>query len=74
MAGIKDKIVTVEHLDTLHKYNESSYMLNIDPTGTGTLTIDAIKMGDATLKYLSEGLLEISFTDEEVDESQSSNE
>lgn len=40
MAGIKDKVVTVESLSALHEYNKDNYMTKVDPVGSGTMTID----------------------------------
>ena len=44
MAEVKDKVVTVESLSTLHEYNKSSYMSMSNPIGNGTMTMD----GDAS--------------------------
>lgn len=43
MAGIKDKVVTVESLSTLHEHNKNTYMFMDNPSGSGTMTMD----GDA---------------------------
>ena len=43
MAGIKDKIVTVESLSALHEHNKNTYMPMVDPTCSGTMTMN----GDA---------------------------
>ena len=40
MAEIKDKVVTVEALSTLHEHNKETYMPMANPTGSGTLSID----------------------------------
>lgn len=40
--NIKNKLVTVESLSILHEYNENTYMVNTDPVGSGTMTIDNI--------------------------------
>lgn len=40
MAEVKDKVVTVESLSTLHEHNKKTYMPMADPTGIGTMTID----------------------------------
>lgn len=40
MAEIKDKVVTVESLSTLHEYNTKAYMPITDPTGNGTMTMN----------------------------------
>ena len=44
MAEIKDKVVTVESLSTLHEHNKNTYMPMVDPAGSGTMTMD----GDAS--------------------------
>ena len=43
MAGVKDKVVTVESLSALHEHNKNNYMTNVDPKGSGTMTMN----GDA---------------------------
>lgn len=40
MAGVKDKVVTVESLSALHEYSKDTYMPMVDPTGSGTMTFD----------------------------------
>ena len=40
MAEIKDKVVTVESLSALHEHNKNSYMPMVDPTGSGTMTMN----------------------------------
>lgn len=40
MAEIKDKVVTVESLLTLHEHNENSYMSKNNPVGIGSLSIN----------------------------------
>ena len=71
MAEIKDKVVTVESLSTLHKHNKNTYMPMVDPTGSGTLTIDNISVGsimlgsNAKLIPTNDGL-EIVFLDEKM--------
>lgn len=44
MAEVKDKVVTVESLSTLHEYNKNTYMPMVDPVGNGTMTMN----GDAS--------------------------
>lgn len=74
MAEVKNKIVTVESLQTLHTHNEDTYMTQSDPTGVGTMTITgdgdfsgvveagSFKVGDAKLEYdSSDGVLKIVF-------------
>lgn len=43
MTEIKDKVVTVESLSTLHEYNTNNYMTNENPTGTGSLSVNRRK-------------------------------
>lgn len=40
MAEIKDKVVTVESLSTLHEHNKNTYMPMVDPAGSGTMVMD----------------------------------
>lgn len=40
MAEIKNKVVTVESLSTLHEHNKNTYMPMADPTGSGTMTMN----------------------------------
>jgi hypothetical protein len=40
MAGIKDKVVTVESLAILHEDSKKTYMPMSNPTGSGTMTMD----------------------------------
>jgi len=40
MAEVKDKVVTVESLATLHKDNKNTYMVKSDPVASGTMTMD----------------------------------
>lgn len=74
MAEVKDKIVTVESLATVHTHNQDTYMTKSDPIGVGTMTmtgggnfsgivnVDSLKIGDATLEYDStDGVLKITF-------------
>ena len=67
MAGIKDKIVTVESLSTLHEHNKETYMTKVNPTGSGTLSIDSITIvGKVMLEYKpTEGILDFVFLDDE---------
>lgn len=67
MAGIKDKIVTVESLSTLHEHNKETYMTKVDPIGSGTLSIDNIVLGGKVmLEYKpTEGILDFIFLDDE---------
>ena len=37
---IKDKVVTVESLSTLHEHNKNTYMPMADPIGSGTMTMN----------------------------------
>lgn len=43
MAGIKDKVVTVESLGVLHERNEDTYATKVNPTFSGEMTMN----GDA---------------------------
>lgn len=74
MAEVKDKIVTVESLATVHTHNQNTYMTKVDPDGSGTLSIDgdgnfsggitatSLTLGKAVLTYDStEKALKISF-------------
>lgn len=74
MAEVKDKIVTVESLATVHTHNKNTYMTKVDPTGSGTMSIDgdgsftggitvnSLTIGNAVLTYdSSENALKISF-------------
>lgn len=71
MAEVKDKVVTVESLSALHEHNKNTYMPMVDPTGSGTLTIDSINASSimlgskAKLIPTNDGL-EIVFLDEEA--------
>lgn len=77
MAEVKDKIVTVESLATVHTHNQNTYMAKNNPSGTGTLsmggdgnftgdvTASSITIGNAALNYDSTaGALKISFITE----------
>ena len=72
MAEVKNKVVTVESLAAVHSYNQDTYMSQIDPTASGTLTMDGIidadslRIGDAVLSYDStDGVLKIVFSTNE---------
>ena len=77
MAEIKDKVVTVESLSTLHEHNKNTYMPMADPVGSGTMTMNgnASISGDVVVGSLmigsnvklvpTEDGLEITFLDEE---------
>lgn len=79
MAEIKDKVVTVESLATLHEHNKKSYMQMNDPSGTGMMTMegDASFSGSVNIGSLFIGSkiklvptddgLEIVFLDEEAE-------
>lgn len=82
MAATKDKLVTVESLAAVHTHNQSTYMAQSNPTGTGTFSMtgdgsftgsvdaNSVVMGNAVLSYdATEGALKISFlTETEVSE------
>lgn len=40
MAGIKDKLVSVESLSEVHQYNKDTYMTKVNPIVSGTITFD----------------------------------
>lgn len=40
MAEIKDKVVTVESLSTLHEHNKNYYMTKDNPTGVGAFSLN----------------------------------
>lgn len=78
MAEIKDKVVTVESLSTLHEHNKSTYMPMVNPVGNGTMTMsgDASFSGNINVASLMIGSnvklipsgnsLEIAFLDEDT--------
>lgn len=68
MAGIKDKVVTVESLSTVHNYNKNTYMPMVNPTGSGTLSINNIRLGNVLIES-TEDAINFTFLDEEVIES-----
>lgn len=47
MAEIKDKLITLESLSTLHEYDKETYMTKHNPTGTGVLSIS--RKADTTI-------------------------
>lgn len=69
MAETKDKVVTVESLAAVHIHNQNAYMAKINPSGSGTLTMDGVvdagslRLGNAILEYDStDGVLKIVFS------------
>lgn len=70
MAEVKDKVVTVESMSALHEHNKETYMTKVDPTGSGTMTIDEVNTNslfigsNVKLVATSEGL-EVVFLNEE---------
>lgn len=76
MAEIKDKVVTVESLSVLHEHNKETYMPMVDPTGSGTMTMDgnanfsgvvkvnSLMLGTNVKLVPTENSLEIVFLDE----------
>lgn len=40
MAGIKDKLVSVESLSEVHQHNKDTYMTKVNPIVSGTITFD----------------------------------
>lgn len=80
MAEIKDKVVTVESLSALHEHNKITYMPMVNPTGSGSLTINgdgsfsgninvsSITIGDKIQLVPVDNRLEIVFLTEETTE------
>jgi hypothetical protein len=78
MAEIKDKVVTVESLSTLHEHNKNTYMPMVDPVGngemtfngdasfTGNMTVDSLMIGSSVRLIPTANSLEIVFLDEEA--------
>lgn len=77
MAEVKDKVVTVESLAALHTHNQSAYMVQTNPTGSGTFSMsgdgnftgdvdaNSLTLGNAVLNFdATEGALKISFVTE----------
>lgn len=77
MAEVKDKVVTVESLATVHTHNQETYITKSNPTGngilsmtgdgnfTGDVTSNSMTLGNAVLNYdATEGALKISFITE----------
>ena len=77
MAETKNKVVTVESLAAVHTHNQSTYMAQTNPSGSGTLsmtgdgnftgdvTVNSLTIGKAVLNYdTTEGALKISFITE----------
>lgn len=75
MAELKDKVVTVESLSTLHEHNKNTYMSATNPVGRGEMTINgnasftgSILIGN-NIKLVPTGEgLSIVFLDEETEE------
>lgn len=57
MAEIKDKVVTVESLSTLHEHNTKTYMSMSNPAGNGSMTMngDALFSGNVDIGSLTIG-------------------
>ena len=78
MADVKNKVVTVESLSVLHEHNQNKYMNKVNPTGSGTMTMDgnadfsgsvnvgSFMIGSKVKLVPTENSLEIVFLDEEV--------
>lgn len=62
MAEIKNKVVTVESLSALHEYNQDTFMTNINPDGSGTMTFD----GNIVIKNANNGLYSVHPDTEEL--------
>lgn len=65
MAEVKDKIVTVESLSAVHEHNKEAYMPKINPTGSGTLSIDSIRIGNVLIES-TQDMLSFTFLTEEA--------
>ena len=63
MAEIKNKVVTVESLATVHTHNQNTYMTKSNPTGNGILTItgDGNFTGEVTANSLTLGSAVLTF-------------
>lgn len=80
MAEIKDKVVTVEALSTLHEHNKETYVPKVDPTCSGIMTmngnasfsgsvdIGSLMIGSKIKLVPTDDGLEIVFIDEDTDE------
>lgn len=57
MAEIKDKVVTVESLSTLHEHNTKTYMSMSNPVGSGSMNMDgnALFSGNVDIGSLTIG-------------------
>lgn len=78
MAEIKDKVVTVESLSVLHEHNKNSYMAQVNPTCSGTMTMDgtanfsgniavpSLMIGTNAKLVATEDSIEIVFLNEEA--------
>ena len=72
MAEVKDKVVTVESLATLHEHNKNTYMPMVDPTGSGTMTfkgdmiVNSLMIGSNIRLVPTNDGIEIVFLDEET--------
>lgn len=40
MAEVKDKVITVKSLKTVHEHNKNTYMSMANPNGSGTMTMN----------------------------------
>ena len=69
MTETKDKVVTLESLVALHNHNQESYMAQVDPIGSGVMTIDSIRMGNVLLEPTADSLNIVFLTEEVVEES-----
>ena len=78
MAEIKDKVVTVESLSTLHEHNKNTFVPMVDPTCSGTMTMNgnadfsgsmnvgSLMIGSKVKLVPTGDSLEIVFLDEET--------
>ena len=70
MAEIKKNVVSTESLSVLHEYDKNTYMPMVNPSGSGTITIDNINtnslvFGSSIKLVPTNDRIEIIFLDEE---------
>lgn len=78
MAEVKNKVVTVESLSTLHEHNKNTYMPMVNPNGSGTMimngnasfsgdvNVGSLMIGSNVMLVPTEDSIEIRFLDEET--------
>lgn len=76
MTKIKDKIVTVESLASLHEHNKKTYMTKVNPVGNGNMimegnavfsedmNVNSLTMGTNVRIIATNSYLKIEFIDE----------